>query len=70
MDPLTLIAAVDASIIVVNKLVAMAQASRARGEWTPEQEAEFEAKIATLRQAEHWQTDAQRTAAAGAGNAS
>lgn len=53
MTPIEYILLANSAFAIVNQLLDYAQkaraAAQARGEWTPEQEAEFDARITALR---------------------
>ena len=46
--------ALEKALIVVQKVRAAAQQS---GEWTPEEEAQFQARLETVTSQEHWKID-------------
>lgn len=52
VEILAILTGVNYTLEMVNRLAAGA---RERGEWTPEQEREFDEKMATLKAKDYWQ---------------
>jgi len=55
MNPATILALITAAIEIGKMAPKWIQDLKGRGELTPEQEAELDAKIADLKNRDHWQ---------------
>lgn len=54
MTPEQIFAAMSAAQLLIKLASDAVEKAKERGEWTPQQEAEFDAKLAEARQQAHW----------------
>jgi len=59
MGALEVVAAIEAASTILGFIDRAIAAGRERGEWTPEEEAAFDAKLSALKELPYWKPEGQ-----------